>query len=31
MAPMGFLVDVWPFDFAEERICAVAEEGTRAS
>jgi phosphatidylglycerol lysyltransferase len=29
MAPMGFLVDVRPFDFAAERICAVAEEGGR--
>ncbi len=25
MAPMGFIVDVQPFDFAEERRCFVAE------
>lgn len=28
MAPMGFLVDVHPFTFAAERICAVAESGS---
>jgi len=29
MAPMGFLVDVQPFDFAKERRCFVAEQRGR--
>lgn len=29
MAPMGFLVDVQPFDFASERRCFVAEQDDR--
>jgi hypothetical protein len=30
MAPMGFIVDVQPFDFADERRCFVAEREGRA-
>jgi lysylphosphatidylglycerol synthetase-like protein (DUF2156 family) len=29
MAPMGFLVDVQPFEFADERRCFVAEQDDR--